>query len=94
MTSNCKYISQIRFLYYLGKNRSLRKEKFLPAQEKIFLCAGKNKSGARRTNIPPRTKNSVVNKIHVSHLIDFKVFTKTIGDILPLIDDAKIEKKS
>jgi len=29
------------------KNHSLGREKFLPAQEEIFLCPGKNKSDPR-----------------------------------------------
>ena len=44
---NVKEINHASWNPRLGNNRSLGREKLLPAQEKIFLCTGKNESGTR-----------------------------------------------
>ena len=61
----CKDISQSHFYSAMGKNHFLGREKILPAQEKIFLCAGKNKSGARRSSDLSCTTILFVNKVYV-----------------------------
>ena len=59
---------------YLQKNHSLGRNKFLSGQEKIFLCAGKNKSGTKGHLLTHRENTYYVNKKYSA--IKFQVSLK------------------